>query len=49
MYLIYYISDSGLRPIATCSTIRLTTEWIKENQYQYEKELRYSKINYIWR
>lgn len=49
MYLIYYVLDSGITPIITCSTIRLTTEWIKENQNKYEDKLEHMKINYIWR
>lgn len=49
MYLIYIISEDTLQPIATASTIKMVTEFIKENQCNYENKLHYMKVNYVWK
>lgn len=49
MYLIYYILDGAMVPVTTVSTVRLTTEWINENNKYYNGGLKYMKIGYIWR
>lgn len=49
MYLIYCLSVTGIIPVTTASSMRVTTDWIKENQKNYESELLYMKIGYEWR